>query len=470
MTIEDIQRLVAADESRHLELKKTTGELKDGMHSACAFLNTEGGWLIFGVHPTSKRIEGQNVSDSTQREIANALSGIEPSVYIPVEYIDVPNSDDKKVIAMHFDGWAEGLLPFTFHGRPYIKIESTTKVMPRDMFEERIKLHKPNTHQWEKEASDRSLDALNHDRIRGSVRMGVDGGRLPESVLSETIQNILMKSELLTDGKPNNGAVMLFANDTFGYPQLKLRMARFVGTNKDEFIDNQQVKGNFFDLLDAGMAFFFKHLNLSGVIKGLQREEKLEIPVAALREALINALCHRQYEKHNLTIGIAIFDDRVEISNPGLLPPQITPETIKFPHDSYPYNPAIAEFLFRTTWLENWGSGAHRIMTACASHGVAEPVWEVRGGFVVVTFSRPTVKPTTTVPPQHHHSTTTAQQLLDVLGDKEMSRLEIMVALGLNNKNHFIKSYLKPALEADLIEPIYPDQPKHPKQKYRRKN
>ena len=76
MTIDDIKNLVSADESRTLELKKTTGELKDGMHSACAFLNTEGGWLIFGIAPKSLKIIGQEVTDKTQQEIAQALAGL----------------------------------------------------------------------------------------------------------------------------------------------------------------------------------------------------------------------------------------------------------------------------------------------------------------------------------------------------------------------------------------------------------
>lgn len=85
MTIDNIKQLVSADESRTLELKKTTGELKDGMHSACAFLNTEGGWLIFGVTPKSLKIVGQKVTDNTQREIALALAGLEPTVDVRVE-------------------------------------------------------------------------------------------------------------------------------------------------------------------------------------------------------------------------------------------------------------------------------------------------------------------------------------------------------------------------------------------------
>ena len=69
MTVDDIKALIAEDESRTLELKKTTGELKDGMHSACAFLNTDGGWLVFGVTPTGLKIIGQQVTEATKREI-----------------------------------------------------------------------------------------------------------------------------------------------------------------------------------------------------------------------------------------------------------------------------------------------------------------------------------------------------------------------------------------------------------------
>ena len=100
------------------------------------------------------------------------------------------------------------------------------------------------------------------------------------------------------------------------------------------------------------------------------REERLEVPVSALREALINALCHRQWEKANLTISIAVYDDRVEIANPGILPPKITPENIKESHESFPYNRNMAQALYRSTFLENWGSGIRRIIEACRDQGV----------------------------------------------------------------------------------------------------
>ena len=487
MTIDSIKTLIDSGESRTLELKKSTGELKDGMHTACAFLNSDGGWLIFGVTPKSLKIVGQEVTDNTLREIAQALSGIEPAVDVNVEYIDVPERPENKIIAMHFDGWRYGEQPYTYHGCPYYKVESTTRIMPREIYDERIRAYRPQRYAWEQQIAENiSVANLHAERIRGSVRLGVEGGRMPASAITDSIESLLSKLQLVTDGKPNNAAAMMFTTKTSGYPQFRLRMARFRGTNKNVFIDNQQAVGNFFDLLDAGMAFLFKHLSLSGEIKGLMREEHLEVPVTALREALINALCHRQYERYNLTIGIAIYDDRIEISNPGILPPQITPETIKLPHDSYPYNPLIAQVLYKTTFLENWGSGAQRIIETCRSQGLEDPIWTTDGGFVTVTFKRPghqfisqgkqTTKEslgdndsinTPQAPPKHPLSTPQVELLKQKMGETYMNMKELAKLCGVKDLKYFRESYITPALEAGIIERLYPDQPKHPKQKYK---
>ena len=194
MTIDDIKVLIASDESRTLELKKTTGELKDGMHAACAFLNTEGGWLIFGIAPKSLKIVGQQVTDDTQREIAQAIAGLQPTVDMRPDYVDVPDHPGHKLIVMHFDGWVWGERPHTFHGCPYYKVESTTKVMPQDMYDERIRAFEPKTYSWELRPSEGvALADLNEKHIRGCIRMGVEGGRIPASALSEPISDTLSK-------------------------------------------------------------------------------------------------------------------------------------------------------------------------------------------------------------------------------------------------------------------------------------
>ena len=499
MTIEDIHRLIANGESRHLELKKTTGELKDAMHTACAFLNGEGGWLVFGIAPTTLRVLGQAVSDNTKREIAQALSGLEPAVDIQVQYIDVPDRQDCQVIAIYFDAFVWGHVPYTYNGRPYYKVESTTRVMPREMFEERLRASKPKYYAWERQVAEGiTVGDLNEELIRGALRIGFEKGRIHATALTEPLEKVLEKFELLTNGNLNNAAVVLFSTKITGYPQLRLRMARFRGTDKNEFIDNQRVSGNFFELLDAGSAFFLKHLNMSGKIVGFRREESLEIPSEALREALTNALCHCQFEKDNLTPSIAIYDDRIEIENPGLLPPQITTETIKLPHNSYPYNPVMAEVLYRTTFLENWGTGAKRILDACKAYNVPEPIWSVDGGFVCVTFKRPLADtgknlssevkdPSTTstgpqlgpqlgpeldssrtpVGPKYEPSTSQVQKLVQSMSDGYMSINDMMSSCGIKNLKKFRKNYVSPALEEEAIERKYPDNPHHPQQRYR---
>ena len=495
MTIEDINRLIASGEGRHLELKKTTGELKDAMHTACAFLNGEGGWLVFGITPTTLKPLGQVVSDNTKREIAQALSGIEPAADVHVEYVDVPDRQGSQVIAIYFDAFVWGHVPYTYNGRPYYKVESTTSAMPREMFEERLRASKPKYYAWERQTAENiNISDLHEERIRGAVRLGVEGGRLPASTVTETLEHVLEKLQLLNDGVPNNAAVALFTTKIYGYSQFRIRMARFRGTDKLEFIDNQRAEGNFFDLLDAGMQFFFKHLSLSGKVVGLMREERLEIPVEALREALINALCHRQYEKYNLTIGIAIYDDRIEIESPGILVPPLTPENIKQPHLSYPYNPIIADALFRTTFLENWGSGAGRIVEACRKQNVPEPEWTTDGSFVVVTFKRPAARTGSDssraqVGPQDDPSRTQVgpkydpgrdpvgsqwgpsripvQELIFSMSDKYMSINEMMLSFGMKSLKKFRKNYVTPALSEGAIEKKYPDNPSHPQQRYR---
>lgn len=305
------------------------------------------------------------------------------------EYIDVPGRLGDQLIVMHFGGWRWGQMPYTYRGCPYYKNESTTQVMAQEMYEERLRAAKPEVFAWERQVADGiGIEDLNERRIRGAVRLGVERGRMPATTETESVESLLGKWGLMRDGKVLNGAVALFGEQTGSYTQMRLRLARFRGTDKNEFVDSGRAAGNFFDLLDAGMDFLFKHLSQSGKIVGFQKEEQLEIPAEALREALTNALCHRQFEKYNLTPGIAVYDDRVEIENPGRFPQGITPSNIMKEHASHPYNPLIADVLYMSSFLESWGSGVGRMIDACRAQGVPEPIYEEYGGFVKIVFKK----------------------------------------------------------------------------------
>ena len=389
MDINDIKELIARDESRVLELKKTTGELIKGMQTLCAFLNSDGGWLFFGITPKLE-ILGQNVTDNTQQEIAHEMTKIEPAISLPIEIIDIPEREGFCVIGVHCDAARFGDAPYTYDGRAYYKVESTTVQMPRSMFEERLRRSNPSRFAWESQTPDNlHLDDLDESRIKGVVAYGVEKGRMPASAITENAMSLLDKFGMIEGDRIKNAAAALFIKRPTSYPQFLLRMARFRGNEKKDFIDNIRVKGNFFELLDAGLSFLFKHLNQSGVVKGLRREEQLEIPIEALREALTNALCHRLMDSPSGSVGISVFDDRVEIENTGHLPNELTTETIKHPHRSYPQNPIIADALYMTAFLESWGTGVSRMVDACKAVGLPEPEYGTDGGFVWITFMRP---------------------------------------------------------------------------------
>ena len=391
MTIEDIKKIIATDETRTLELKKSTGELKEGMHSACAFLNTDGGWLFFGIAPTSLKILGQQVTDNTRKEIAQAIKGLEPAIDVPVGYIEVPDRPGNFVIAMHFDGWVWGVKPSTFHGCPYIRIESTTSVMSPEIYEERLRECRPMEYAWENLATlGATLDDIDENRVMGIVRAGIREGRMPETALEETSASLLNRWGLIANGKPTNGALALFAKDADNYSQFRLQMAKFKGMDSIEFLDNQQLKGNIFEQLDGAMAFCFKHLNLSGKVVGLKREEELEIPYEALREGVINALCHRRYDDYREGLQLGIYEDRVEICNPGRFPTGVTPENIKTLHSSKPRNLHIAQVMYKAAYLEGWGTGIKRMIDVCKAHNLPEPFYQIwADGTIVLTFLRP---------------------------------------------------------------------------------
>ena len=143
LTIQDIERIVRHDENRVMEVKKTTGEIVSGMQSGCAFLNTDGGWLFFGVHPTTLKLLGQDVADRTRQEIAWEMRKFAPTIDLSAQYIDVPGTDGKQVIAIWFPAPAPFAAPYTYDGRPFYKVENTTMLMPRDIFDERIRLSNP---------------------------------------------------------------------------------------------------------------------------------------------------------------------------------------------------------------------------------------------------------------------------------------------------------------------------------------
>ena len=467
--LEILNGLIAGAEGGTVEFKETTGQLERGMETLCAFLNGTGGTVLFGVTDKGKII-GQEVSDKTKRDIAETIRRIEPFATIDISYTDIPGTN-KSVIALSAEE-QRYMRPFTYKGRAYQRIESVTSAMPQGIYNLLV-MQRGGTYAWDSmQNPSLKISDLDETAILGAVRGGIRGGRLPEGSMQEDVRTILEKFDLLNDGKLNNASVVLFGRNFYHYPQCLLRLARFKGTTKDEFLDNQRVTGNIFNLLDAAMAFFFKHLSLSGKIEGLYREEELNVPYKALRECCINAFAHRVYHRPGSSIGIAIYDDRVEIENSGTFPPDITIEKLLGGHNSEPQNLIVANVLYKSAVLESWGRGIALMVNECRRVGIPDPEFHTDGNAVWIVFhyTRTTVGQDPTAPPQQPYSnpTVTPQlgKLLSAIGNNTLSAKEIMEKTGMKDKRNFLKNYIHPAINSGLVLSLYPIGSKSPQQKY----
>lgn len=194
-------------------------------------------------------------------------------------------------------------------------------------------------------------------------------------------------------------------------------MARFRGTSKlDDFLDQRQVTGHAFHLLKEAELFLHRHIAIAGTFRpdSWERQDRPEYPPLALREALVNALCHRDYSILGGAFYIAIYDDRLEIISMGTLPPGITVDQLKQPHASVPRNPAIAEVFFRRGLIEKWGRGTEGVVETCLTGGYPEPEFIDEGGTLTVRFPLGTYSP----PAQVRHDLTERQrEVLSLLGE-----------------------------------------------------
>ncbi len=336
-----------------------------------------------------------------------------------------------------------------------------------------------------------SLKHLDREEILRTVRLGIDAGRLPEST-GRNIGGVLDRLRLRENGQILNAAVVLFGKESVpDYPQRQLRLARFKGTDKSEFLDNRQPQGHAFALLDEAMTFLHRHLPLSGRFEPerLERIDELLFPTAALREALVNAFCHRDYAIWGGAVNVAVYDDRVEIWSDGTLPFGVRPEDLKRDHASKPRNPYITNVFYRRGLIEQWGRGTNRIVELTVRSGNPEPDFEEIAGSVVVRF-RPkagTISPKFTEPPgpksapsrsqveahdeahdEAHEPMTEAQRkVLAACGDAPKSAPELLQHLGYRQRTGNFKKALARLLARSLLERTLPAKARSRLQKYR---
>ena len=202
---------------------------------------------------------------------------------------------------------------------------------------------------------------------------------------------LLTHLNLLNKGRPSHAAVLLFGF----YPQRflissEIKCAHFHGTRVAKPIPSYQVyKGRAFELVDQAVDFVLSKIDLAVGTRAKSAEVPVtyEIPPEVVREAIVNAVAHRDYTSTG-SVQVMLFADRLEVWNPGTLSPSLTLEKLRKPHGSFPANPLMAESLYLAKYIERMGTGTGDMITFCSNAGLREPEFSLTDGFVVTIWRK----------------------------------------------------------------------------------
>jgi ATP-dependent DNA helicase RecG len=295
------------------------------------------------------------------------------------------------------------------------------------------------------------------------------------------MRSALVHLNLLDHDRPSNAAILLFGTQPQRFLlSSEVKCLHFHGTQVRKPIPSYQVyKGDLFQLVDAAIDFVMGKLNRAVGTRAVSNEAPVtyEIPRDAVAEAIVNGIAHRDYSS-NASVQVMLFSDRLEVWNPGSLPPSLTIDSLRHPHASVPHNPLIAESLFLTRIVERAGSGILDMIELCAESGLRPPEFRQDAGSFIQTLWRPVQSSSTEERGATQSATQSATQpeiqahlpmfrLTEVLEDHNLSAGQLREALEIKHRPTFRKNYIHPAMKAGYIELTIPEIPTSRLQKYR---
>ena len=386
--------------------------------------------MLFGVTPEGT-VVGQQVSDQTIEKVSAEIQRIEPRTFPSIQRVPV-EGDNEVIVVVARPGSTK---PYVYKRTAYRRVGNTTLAMSTEEYN-RVLFERMHAEQrWENQpATGWSVDDLDAVEIRKTVREAIWRSRLEDPGTREPAE-LLQGMKLVKDGVLLRAAVVLFGNAEqieFDMLQCRLRVARFRGVDRTgELLDNRQFFGNAFTLLSAAERFLRDTLPIAGRFERdrFDRIDEPLYPQPATREAMANALCHRDYSIGGGSVGLAVYDDRLEVTSTGSLHFGLTPEQLFAPHESMPWNPLIAHAFYRRGIIEEWGRGIAKITEQNTAAGLAPPEIEDAGGCVTVRFWNNRY-----VPPRGDDGDLTKRQeaILVVLGaaDQPLASREVGARLG----------------------------------------
>jgi len=482
-------------ESRRLEFKEAFPKGDQVARTAVAFANGAGGRIVFGVKDSPREFIGipDNQLFKTEERITNCIFDLCTPIIVPEIYIQ--SVEDKSLLVVEIYPGAQKPYGLKKPGRPnevYIRVSTSNRKASPETIEA-----------LERQRRKVSFDALT---VYGCPGEDVDLSRFKKAFKAQTGRNP-GKTQLFNMGLfqkekgrqcPSNAALLLSDSPArkLNFPYAKIECARFKGTGKRVFLDQTTIESPIHDSVEPCMTFIKKNIALGSTIGEIYRKDRWEYPLEAIREALINAIIHRDYAILGSDIKVAIYDDMLEITSPGPLPDALPVEELGTGRSEI-RNRILAPIFKELKLIEAWGSGIQKICKEVDQYPEIGLILQEVGSAFQVQFVKKGPDGAESVSARDHVSTRkgpsrdqvgtkqglsrgpsrdqvgtklflTSEHLNMLMNCKESNSIaELMKIAGRSNRTKFRKSIISPLLSAGLLEMTEPDSPKSPTQKYR---
>ncbi len=453
---------IKAGENSNLEFKVEIPQKSEKyIKTIVAFANTSGGKIIIGIDDKTHNIVGVDKNEvfKMMDNITNTISDMcYPQIFPNIEITTI---NEKCLIVIEIYPGANRPYYIKSLGKEkgtFIRVSGTSRLVDEAILKD-----------LELQGSRHSFDEMvcveekyNPDKAQklcttiqkymiSSLKTEEEKNKIPNI----TIQNLInwgiiknMEGTLF----PTN-ALILLTNNTF--PFAKIQCALFKGTERVVFLDKRDFEGPLYEQIEEAYSFVLKHIHLGAEIKGLIRTEAYEIPTEAIREAIVNAVTHRNF-LDRACIQVAVYEDRVEITSPGMLYGGLTIEQIK-EGGSKIRNRCIAEVFNRMKIIESWGTGIKRMISSCKEYGIREPEFLEIGDSFRVNLYRPSYymksSPKSSPKSSMEELNITQQKIIEILIDNpKVTQSFLSEQLGITTRA--VKKNMKELIDRDILERI----------------
>lgn len=343
----------------------------------CGFANASGGKLYIGIDDKGK-VTGIDNYNKLLEDLPNKFRDI-LGVYAEVNLQEEKGKHYLEIIVPRYD------VPISLRSKYYVRTGSTLQELKGPALNEFILRRTGKT--WDDIAVESAtLKDIDKDAVHFFTKKALKSKRIAPDAAEENTEALLSNLHLMNEnGKLKNAALLLFGKDPKKYfISAYFKIGRFGESDADlKFQD--VVEGNLIEMVDKVMETLERKYLIRPIrYEGMQRVEELEYPEPALREAILNAIVHKDYK--GSTIQLSVYDDKLILWNPGMLPDELNIEMLKGKHPSHPRNKNIADIFFKAGYIEAWGRGISMILDTFRKAGLHEPTIEEVAGGMQITF------------------------------------------------------------------------------------